>query len=270
MTGMLQDASPDALIAAIEANTCDAFARWGQAVSAQMRDDGEVQWFVSGGPLQLWNGVVRARFADGDVDGKIATILRHFAAHQVPMSWLIGPSTQPRNLGHLLEAHGLTFDSEAPGMAAHLHEIPVAMAQPAGLTITVVDDDAALARWIDIFATGAEFPDVVREQLRQIGERHGFHRLDTVQYFLGMLNEEPVATSLLFLSGGVAGIYCVATVPSARRQGIGSAMTVAPLQSARDLGYSIGILQSSQMGLSIYRRLGFQQWCTFSLYFSGA
>ena len=269
MSGILRDTSPEALVAAIEANTCDAFVRWGQALGAEYHDDGEVQWFVSGVPLQLWNGVVRAQFAAGDVNAKIDAALRHFAAHQVPMSWLIGPSTRPPNLGRLLEEHGLTLDSEAPGMAAHLRQATTTTLLPPGLTIAEVGDGATLAQWIETLVAGNEFPDVMREQLMQLYGRHGFRLTPSVRYFLGALDGRPVATSLLFLSAGVAGIYCVATVPSARGQGIGSAMTVAPLQIARDLGYTIGVLQSSQMGLNVYRRLGFQEYCTLGLYFGG-
>jgi len=80
------------------------------------------------------------------------------------------------------------------------------------------------------------------------------------------LDNKPVATSLLFLAAGVAGIYAVSTIPEARRKGIGAFMTQYPLVQARSKGYKIGVLQSSKVGVGVYRSLGFQEYCKISEY----
>ena len=78
--------------------------------------------------------------------------------------------------------------------------------------------------------------------------------------YLGNIDGTPVATSELFLGGGVAGIHGVTTVPEFRGRGIGTAMTPSPLIDARNQGYDIGVLFSSEMAVGIYRGSGFQEY----------
>jgi hypothetical protein len=42
---------------------------------------------------------------------------------------------------------------------------------------------------------------------------------------------------------------------------IGAYMTQYPLIQSRSMGYKIGVLQSSEIGLSVYRSLRFQEYC---------
>jgi GNAT superfamily N-acetyltransferase len=83
---------------------------------------------------------------------------------------------------------------------------------------------------------------------------------------VGRLGGRPVATATLLLAAGVAGVYFVLTVPAARRRGIGTAITLAALREARDLGYRTGVLGASGLGLPVYRRLGFEEYCRIAVY----
>jgi ribosomal protein S18 acetylase RimI-like enzyme len=79
--------------------------------------------------------------------------------------------------------------------------------------------------------------------------------------YLGYLNGKPVSTSTVFYGGGAAGIYDVATLPEVRGKGLGAALTLKPLQDAREMGYRVGVLQSSEMGFNVYKKLGFRHLC---------
>jgi predicted acetyltransferase len=75
-----------------------------------------------------------------------------------------------------------------------------------------------------------------------------------------------VATATLVPSTGVAGIYNVATLPEARGQGIGAAMTATVLRAGRDLGCHTAILIASELGEPVYRRVGFEECCRVGEY----
>lgn len=267
MSNILSDFSAPALISAMEANMQELATLWGRALGATFHEEPEQQWFISGLPFELCNGVVRTAFTSTDVDAKIEEVTRHFTERNVPAAWLVGPSPQPADLRSRLEAHGWVLAETDPGMAIDLLALREDSPLPPGLVIKEVSDGETLKQWIRTMTVGSGMPDSVQDMLLDLCARYGFVQVPSVGYYLGLLNGELVATSLLFMAGGVAAIYDVATLPEARGRGIGTAITVAPLLAARMLGYRIGVLESTQMGLNVYRRLGFQEYCSFSFYF---
>ena len=75
-----------------------------------------------------------------------------------------------------------------------------------------------------------------------------------------------MATAEATLAGDVAGLYNIATVPAVRRRGVGSAMTVRPLEDARVAGCATAVLQAAPAGVSIYERVGFRAFGTITEY----
>lgn len=265
MSGILEDFSAPALVAAIEANYCEFWAFFGRSPQVELHDDPEMMWLVSGIPHPGFNGVFRSQLAPDDIDARISETLTLFKSRRLPMIWWTGPSTRPANLGRHLEAHGLTHTAE-PGMAVDLLALNEDLPRPSSLKIEHVRDVETLKKFSHAANIGFGIPDSVGNAIFDIEASLGFgHRLPR-NHYVGLLKGEPVATSTLLLGAGVAGIYTVATVPKVRRQGIGSAMTLAPLREARTMGYRIGVLHSSPMGLNVYRRLGFKEYCKVNYY----
>jgi GNAT superfamily N-acetyltransferase len=204
---------------------------------------------------------VRTHLTPKTVDATVAVTLDHFKQRNVPALWLIGPSSQPADLGRTLVAHGFSHTSDDPGMAMDLHKLNDNMPSPAGFVIERVDDATALRIWCG-FSGQADLTNALFE----LGMAISFGAERPLRHYLGWLNGQPVATASLVLGGGVAGICNVMTIPEAQRQGIGSLMTAVPLREARSMGYRIGVLQSTKMGVQVYRRLGFQEYCTIGIY----
>jgi ribosomal protein S18 acetylase RimI-like enzyme len=147
-------------------------------------------------------------------------------------------------------------------MAADLLALNEDLPVPAHLAIEHVQDAETLRTWAHAAYEGLGLP--ISSVQSGIDLFAGLGCELPVRNYLGVLQGKPVATSQLFLGARVAGIYVVSTLPEARRQGIGTAMTLAPLRDARSMGFRVGILHSSPMGVGMYRRLGFREYCRMS------
>jgi GNAT superfamily N-acetyltransferase len=260
------DLSVAGLVPAIEANTSDFLLALGRAAGSEERNDADIHWIIGQSPIDYHNAVVRANLPPDRADAAIAASIERFRAYQVPGTWHVGPSMTPADISVRLVAHGFVDAGAEPGMAADLHALHEDIAIPDGLTIQRVSSAEDLLLWTHTLAQG--FGEGEREAawIGAMYSRIGLHDQQQWRHYLGLLDGTPVATTSLFLSAGVAGIYFVFTVPSARRRGIGALMTLAALRDARALGYRIGVLGASLMGCSVYQRLGFRDYCTIGLY----
>ncbi len=84
--------------------------------------------------------------------------------------------------------------------------------------------------------------------------------LDTLDFvsFVGYADGAPVATSALYVSNRVAGVYNVATLDTHRGRGFGEAMTCHAVREGVARGAVMAALQASEMGKPIYERIGFR------------
>jgi GNAT superfamily N-acetyltransferase len=267
MDRILEEFSATVVVKAIEANVNAQFPLIFAALpQIEIHDEPDISWVISGIQDIYLNCVLRAELAPVDVHGRIEGTLAHFRSRGVPMRWRVGPSTRPTDLGRHLLAHGLTHGGDTTGMAVDLLALNEAVAKPSGLTIEQVGDVDALHKWTHAVAVSFEHPESVADALFDAHAGPGFSEQLPWRLYIGLLDGEPVAAARLFLAVGVAGISHVATIPGARRQGIGTAMTLAALREARSMGYRIGVLHAAPGGLHVYRRLGFEEYCKLRLY----
>jgi GNAT superfamily N-acetyltransferase len=260
------DFSTTVLTRAIEENGAEFLMLLGRAAGAELRDDGRVRWCIGNSPIDYHNCVVQAHLTPDEADEEIEASLERMRIHDVPGSWHVGPSMSPEDLGERLVAHGFEYGGDDIGMAVDLSTLPEEMPVPEGFAVERVRDEAGLAAWVEVLGSGFGEGPVEAEWVGALYRRLGLGDEGPWRHYLGRLGGEPVATSTLFVGAGVAGIYFVCTVGRARRRGIGAAVTLAALREAWDLGYTTGVLGSSEMGFPVYRRLGFEVFCRIGLY----
>lgn len=212
----------------------------------------------SGLPCDTFNFVCRARLTGPTADRRIRETLDFFRITGHPFSWWLTPGYSPADLPAYLEAAGLVSAESELAMALELSQLMVP-AVPPSLEIRRVRTQTDLDHYARLSAANWSPPDRNLIDYFQLtgGE---FLRPDAAEWlYLGLIDGQPVATADLTVGGGVVGLYNISTVPAFRGQGIGSAMTAAPLLEARAAGHGTAILQAAPDGVRIYQRLGFEE-----------
>jgi GNAT superfamily N-acetyltransferase len=140
-----------------------------------------------------------------------------------------------------------------------LDDLP-ALPLPEGLRLTRVQrtaDEPAGVSFDDAVAAAIAF-DPDPEGLPEQSMRDFLLGLPRGRLLVGVDDDGAIhATSASGVFGSQAVVVMVSTNPEWRRQGVGSAMTAAALEAARENGAVQASLDASELGEPIYRRLGF-------------
>jgi ribosomal protein S18 acetylase RimI-like enzyme len=260
------DVSDAALVTAIRANLSGFFHHLARSLpNGGLESERFTRWHTSI-HYPWFNGVLSAH-APQEQDGSfVEETIQFFRERKVgTFTWWMEPHVSCKEWEPFLSRHGFGFSNDTPGMAVDLQLLNQPAQTVDGLEICVVTSEEALRDWAQVFTFGYGLPMEWESQVYDLASSLGVDL--PVRNYVGYLNARPVATSCLFLGGRSAGIYSVATLPEARGRGIGAALTLRPLAEARGMGYRIGVLQSSEMGYSAYKKLGFRHLCQIEYFY---
>jgi len=264
MSAILEDLSPDAIVAAMEANFTDYSLLITKLPQAELHLDSGLTWVVSDVPERWFNGVLKTQLEPEHLEARIKSILAEFSRRALPMIWNITPNTRPTGLEVSLLAHGFRLDNAEPGLALDLHNMNEDNQPPPDFSVETIESFTALAEWTDVWMENV--PDPTARHCREVYHTIGLGDRVTWRYYLGRLQGRAVATCQLFYSAGIVSVHHVATRSEAQRLGIGKALLVHALREARGRGYRVAVLTSTLAGLPLYRRIGFHPYATFSGY----
>jgi ribosomal protein S18 acetylase RimI-like enzyme len=156
-------------------------------------------------------------------------------------------------------ALGLTATERVPGMAAAIEDIAEPTSELEVIRVATAD---GLAQALAVGAEGFGVSEDFLAPLYML-EVTG---LDGFEVYLGRADGRDVTTAVGYVVDGDVGIYNVATPAEHRGRGYGAAITSHAVREGFAAGGEFAYLQSSAIGESVYRRLGFREVVTYTLF----
>ena len=239
------DSSPGQRVRAAAANHRDWFTRSARAAGGRVCRLNGLSWLFTPEETLLAFPRLPAGTAGNALEAFLADCRRR-GTDRIGC-WSLTPP-RPSDLGARLVARGFEWGWRPHWMSLDLTGIPDSTPVPEGLSVAVDDESDWAVEGLPYYRR-ADGPTL--RTLAQARPRRTWH-------IGARQNGEIVAHSILHLTTGrlgVAGIYNVGVVESARRQGIGAEVTLAACRTARDMGCHHALLNAAT---HVYDRLGFQ------------
>lgn len=200
-----------------------------------------------------------------DLERSLDNCAKFFAARTPRWSfWLcedLLDRPERRRIRQTIEARGLRAISTPPGMYASrllppAHRLPEIECCSAG-------DDRTSDAFAHITAANFDIPEAIAQAVyRPERAWAGAYR-----GFVGFVKGRPVSIVAVVAAADVLGVYSLSTLPEFRRRGYGEALLREALTRERArTGLEHIVLQSTDAGYSLYRRLGFRDVTRFSVW----
>jgi hypothetical protein len=254
--------SPESVIEAIETNLIDSSVALGRTEDGVVFRGSDVTWVYTGYPTL--SRVMRARFAPDEAEDRVAEIAECFRQWDAPVVWVVGPSTWPPQLSDYLHDAGFNTNETWMGMAVDLHSVPAKLTQKDGLRIELVTEKEQLEEWT-LLSTEMWTGDATAGAIGIFAPENagGDPRC---RYYLGYVNDKPVARGMACVGSDVAGLYWISAKPEFRERGYEVALAARALIDARESGTKMGVMPIRGTTSTLSEKLGFRPYCQFNLY----
>jgi len=238
------------LVGAVDANYWQSFKLLARACGGEVLEREGMLAVSTGLPVAMLN-IAFVKRPLADPQASLNEVMSFYDEKRLPFVLRLREGVDPES-ERAAPALGMPYSDTVPGMA--LHPVPPPPEPVRGLHIEQLSDSKRLGAYQRVAAEGFGMPVEFVERL--MGP--AFLKVAGFGSYLGTVDDEPVAVSSVFVDGGVAGVYNVATLESHRRRGIGKAMTWRSVLRGREAGCSVAVLEASELGKPVYERMGFR------------
>lgn len=197
-------------------------------------------WFSTGWPYRVWHDSLDAE-----------QTLNGLQSNQLDLNQQL-VMLNPPITGYEIAPEGLKADVRLTLMHLLVPDSRQALADGTDLEFLRGEDDSGIHAFMQMCSEGFGYAMEVaplQRAARQEGVRLGFLRVQCKR----------MATVLLYQKGTTLGVFQVAVPGIHRGNGYATDVMLHCIQWAQDQGIELITLQASEMGLNLYRRLGFQE-----------
>lgn len=230
-------------------NLAECWLTMARCSGAPHADLGDVVLAAQGLPIAFFNGAY-VRRPGPDAATAVQRAVEFFAPRDVPWLLWVRDGVWPE-LEASAVAAGLRPAGGPPGMV--LPAIPPPPPLPPRLQLEVVADISGIEAHGRLLASAFGMPPSFVDRLLSVA----LLGVDDFAMIVGWVGGQAVSTAALFISGSTAGVYNVATPAEHRGKGYGEALTWAAVAEGARRGCTHSVLQASDMGAPVYRRMGY-------------
>jgi GNAT superfamily N-acetyltransferase len=251
----------------VDANLRGAMRCYALATAAgEARDYDGIVVTSSGLDYSVFNSAMLTSMVEDerDLDRRLAMAAVHYAARGIGWScWICEDQFPPPVLKRsdpIFAKYGMHLLTSAPGMVAD----PIAEGQQgAAIECRRVRDAKTQFDFADVACVVFVLPFRVSEAIYGQPGYWSSGMRGYVAYWKG----KAVAVVSTVLASGAVGVYSLGTLPQHQRHGIGETLLrYALAETFAETGVDKTVLQSTQAGLSLYRRMGFRTVTRFRIY----
>jgi GNAT superfamily N-acetyltransferase len=258
------DINDQNILRAIETNSVDHVLYWCHWPRMRRVEHRHAIVTESDLPCPFFNNVFSALIPESEAQDVANALIDRFCSRNVPCFWWSGPANHDQQVASILETRGFVKAVEGAAMAIDLSNCP--NFNSGTVEICEVECASQMSDWCSTCTAAFEFDDALSGWWHELFTSIPHGSPSPLTHFLAAIDGEPVGTASAFVEDGVVGLASVGVRSEHRRRGIGSAITLAALDAARNLGSRLGVLFSSPMAVAMYEGLGFRQYGTGHCY----
>lgn len=239
--------------------TATSFSSHNEA--AVFEEEGSLYYFT-GCEFPFFNGVFN-NFKNKNelIRDDLQKIINFFSKKRTPFIWWwIQQDNLPSEIKYELESLGFQLLGELSGIGTNLHNVNLDQSNDL-IKVKSVENEADYRIFMDILSEAFEFNNSIKKDMTYL---YNSYREDgKFRHYLGFYQDKPVSTLTGFIKDKTIGFYNGATLASAQKQGVCTALGQHLIRAALvgKCEYGISQLMVSGMAKGLSEKMGFKKHC---------